>query len=76
MAPKATETVETATTSKGRQLQATVSQEVYDAYDAHHWDARKNVVDLVREALIEFGQRKGFLDADGKPVVKAADETA
>lgn len=56
---KATET--TVTASKGKQLQATVSPEVYDAYDAHHWDARKNVVDLVRDALHEYGVKNGFL---------------
>lgn len=74
MAPKATETADNKT-SKGKQLQATVSPEVYDAYDAHHWDARKNVVDLVRDALHEYGVKNGFLtvseDGTVVPTVKA-----
>jgi len=63
---KATETAPAAT--KGRQLQATVPLDVYNAFDEHHWAAKKEVVDLVREALIEFGVRNGFLtvDEDGK----------
>jgi hypothetical protein len=63
---KATETTATA---RGRQLQATVPQDVYDAYNEYHWEARKDVVDVVREALIKYGVEKGFLsiDADGNP---------
>lgn len=62
---KATETP--VTSARGRQLQATVAQDVYDAYNEYHWEARKDVVDLVRDALIEFGVKNGFLtvDADG-----------
>ena len=74
MAPKATETA-TVTAPKGRQLQATVPLDVYNAFDDYHWSAKKETVDLVREALIEFGVNRGFLtvDEDGKasPAVKA-----
>ena len=60
---KATET-KSETPARGRQLQATVSQEIYDAYEEFHWTARKPVVDLVRDALIEHGVRQGFLSRD------------
>ena len=72
MANKATEKTVTA---RGKQLQATVSTEVYDAYQEHHWEARKDTVDLVRDALHEFGVNHGFLTVDENgetvPVVKA-----
>ena len=61
---KATETTPTASTTRGRQLQATVAQDVYDAYNEYHWEARKDVVDLVRDALIEYGVKNGFLATD------------
>ena len=61
---KATEKTETATSARGRQLQATVAQDVYDAYNEYHWEARKDVVDLVRDALIEYGVKHGFLSTD------------
>lgn len=69
MAKQATET-ETATAStRGRQLQATVPQDVYDAYHEYHWTARKETVDVVRDALIEYGVKNGFLAVgeDGTP---------
>lgn len=64
---KATETNTAVTSARGRQLQATVAQDVYDAFNEYHWEARKDVVDLVRDALIEFGVKNGFLviDAEG-----------
>lgn len=69
MANKATET-KTATTARGRQLQATVSQDIYDAYEEFHWEARKNTVDIVRDALEDYGVAKGFLvrDEEGKAI--------
>jgi hypothetical protein len=63
---KATETAEKTTPARGRQLQATVSQDIYDAYEEYHWEARKNTVDIVRDALIEFGVARGFLTTDGE----------
>lgn len=64
-----TETVKT-TPARGRQLQATVSQDVYDAYEEYHWEARKNTVDIVRDALIAFGVSNNFLtlNAEGETV--------
>lgn len=71
---QATETTATAS-AKGRQLQATVPLDVYNAFDEHHWEAKKETVDCVREALIDYGVKHGFLtvDEDGKAsaVVKA-----
>jgi len=67
---KATEAV--TTSARGRQLQATVAQDVYDAFNEYHWEARKDVVDLVRDALIEFGLKNGFLSADEEGNVTAA----
>lgn len=69
MATKATPVVST----KGKQLQATVPQDVYDAFDEHHWEKRADLVDVVRTALIQYGQREGFLNEEGKPAVKAAE---
>lgn len=67
MAPKATVSEST----KGKQLQATVPQDVWDAFDEHHWEKRTDLVDIVRTALTEYGQREGFLNEEGKPVAKA-----
>jgi hypothetical protein len=73
MATKATETKTEST--RGRQLQATVSQDIYDAYEEFHWEARKNTVDIVRDALVDYGVAKGFLtvneDGDAVPTPKA-----
>lgn len=70
---KATETKTEST--RGRQLQATVSQDIYDAYTEYHWEAKKETVDVVRDALIEHGVSKGFLiineDGDAVPTPKA-----
>lgn len=66
---KATETK--TETARGRQLQATVSQDIYDAYEEYHWDARKPTVDVVREALVEHGISKGFLTRDEEGNVAA-----
>lgn len=67
MAEKATEKA-TAASTRGKQLQATVSSDVYDAYEDYHWEARKNTVDIVRDALHEYGVKRGFLitGADGE----------
>jgi hypothetical protein len=67
---KATETTPVSS-ARGRQLQATVAQDVYDAYNEYHWEARKDVVDLVRDALIEFGVKNGFLVSDEEGNVTA-----
>ena len=59
---------ETAVVSaRGRQLQATVTQDIYDAYVDYHWEAKKETVDVVRDAIVEHGVKLGFLtrDADG-----------
>jgi hypothetical protein len=64
MAPKASTPVES---TKGKQLQATVPQDVWDAFDEHHWEKRTDLVDIVRTALVEYGQRQGFLNEEGKP---------
>lgn len=72
MAEKAIKADAKESAARGKQLQATVSQEVYAAFDEHHWDARKPLVDVTRQALIEYGQRNGFLDQDGNPVKKEA----
>jgi hypothetical protein len=66
---KATETT-TAATARGKQLQATVSADVYDAFQDFHWSAKKETVDLVRDALHEYGVKHGFLttDAEGNTV--------
>jgi len=70
---KATDTKTVST--RGKQLQATVTNEVHDAYEEYHWEARKNTVDLVREAIIEFGVKRGFLtigeDGEAVPTPKA-----
>lgn len=66
MATKATEKT---TTARGKQLQATVSTEVHDAYVEHHWEARKDTVDLVRDALHEYGINHGFLVTNEEGVV-------
>jgi len=60
---KATETAPVSS-ARGRQLQATVSQDIYDAFEEFHWEARKNTVDIVRDALIDYGVAKGFLSSD------------
>jgi len=61
---------ETKTPTRGRQLQATVTQDIYDAYNDYHWEAKKETVDVVRDALIEHGVSKGFLtvNEDGEVV--------
>lgn len=68
---KATETSTAVTPARGRQLQATVTQDIYDAYNEYHWEARKDVVDLVRDALHDYGVKNGFLttDAEGNVTV-------
>ena len=68
---KATETQAETTSARGRQLQATVPQDVYDAFEEFHWTARKPVVDIVRDALIEKGVKEGFLSVDGDGNVTA-----
>ena len=62
---KAPET--TVVSARGRQLQATVTQDIYDAYVDYHWEAKKETVDVVRDAIVEHGVSLGFLtrDADG-----------
>lgn len=50
MADKATP----ATPSKGKQLSTTVDPEFYAVLDAHHWDARKKLSDIVREAVYDY----------------------
>jgi len=64
---KATETNTVVSSARGRQLQATVSQDIYDAYVDYHWEAKKETVDVVRDAIVEHGVSLGFLtrDADG-----------
>lgn len=73
MARQASETK--TTPARGRQLQATVSQDVYDAYTEYHWEAKKETVDVVRDALIEHGVAKGFLtindEGEAVPTPKA-----
>ena len=73
MAKATTET--TTASARGKQLQATVSGDVYDAFQDYHWEAKKETVDIVRDALHGYGIEKGFLtiDAEGNvvPVNKA-----
>lgn len=73
MVKQATETETATASSRGRQLQATVPQDVYDAYHEYHWTARKETVDVVRDALIKYGVDNGFLviDAEGNPSAAA-----
>lgn len=70
MATKATPVEST----KGKQLQATVPQDVWDAFDAHHWEKRAELADVVRSALYQYGQREGFLNEEGKPVAKSEEK--
>lgn len=73
MATKATDNK--AASTRGKQLQATVTNEVHDAFEEYHWEARKNTVDLVRDALHDYGVAKGFLivseDGEVIPTPKA-----
>lgn len=64
---KATET--NTTSARGKQLQATVTLEVHDAFVEHHWEAKKETVDVVRDALHEYGVQKGFLTVNEDGVV-------
>jgi len=67
---KATETP-AVSSARGRQLQATVAQDIYDAFNDYHWEARKDLVDLVRDALLEYGVANGFLSIDEQGNVTA-----
>lgn len=63
---------EKATKVPGKQISATVPADVFEAFDDAHWDLRKPVVDIVRDAIYAYGKTLGILDADGKPVSKTA----
>lgn len=54
-----TESTESATT-RGRQLACTVPAEYYKAFDDAHWDLRKSLPQLVREALDEYAAKNGI----------------
>lgn len=56
----------------GKQLAATVPADVAEAFEEAHWDLRKPVVEIVRDAIYAHGKTLGILDADGKPVAKTA----
>lgn len=75
MARQATAEATEAKTLKGKQLQATVSPDVYEAFVSYHWEAKKETVDLVRDALHDFGVKNGFLtvseDGTVVPTTKA-----
>lgn len=48
-----------------KQLATTVPAAFHAAIDAHHWDVRKKVSDIVRIALEEYAERNG-IDVTGK----------
>lgn len=54
-----TETVP-AVKEKGRQLATTVPAPYYAAIDGHHWDARKSLSEIVREALDDYVAKHGI----------------
>lgn len=46
--------------AKSKQLATTVPAEFYAAIDAHHWDKRVKVSDIVREALEDYAAKHGI----------------
>jgi len=53
------------TSNRGKQLAATVPVEYWQAFDAHHWDARKALPAIVREALDDYAAKHG-IDTSGE----------
>lgn len=62
-------TADKTASTRGKQLQATVTNEVHDAFVDYHWEAKKETVDIVRDALHEYGVKHGFLTVNEEGVV-------
>ena len=58
-------TVNVSVKEKGKQLATTVPVAFYEAIDAHHWEKRTKVSDIVREALEDYVAKHG-IDVSGK----------
>jgi len=52
---------------KGVQVHATISAEKFDALEDHRWSVRLNMVDLVKLALDEYGQRHNLPGFGAEP---------
>lgn len=63
--PSSTPTQVEAVPAKAKQLATTVPAEFYAAIEAHHWDKRVKVSDIVREALEDYVAKHG-IDVAGK----------
>lgn len=61
MAPTATPAEKTTPARKGVQVHATITPELFDALEDHRWDARLNMVDVVKLALTQYAEREGVL---------------
>lgn len=56
------------------QLTGTVNETLRESVEAHRWQHRQTVADVVREAVTEWADKRGYPTAPSAPEAKAAPE--